>query len=202
MINSEDTTQLISLSRDCEVISVPYGEKEILKEGTEVQIMQALGGSYTVYTVEGMFRINGTNADAIGKEVEKPPSLPENITDDEFEEKVWDQMKTVFDPEIPINVVDLGLIYDCRLNKSEDDNFIIEVDMTLTAPGCGMADVLVADIQERVEMMPRVMSVKVELVLDPPWSMEMMSEAARLEAGLIQLTETLHINPIGIVHHG
>lgn len=202
MINSEDTTQLISLSRDCEVISVPYGEKEILKEGTEVQIMQALGGSYTVYTVEGMFRINGTNADAIGKEVEKPPSLPENITDDEFEEKVWDQMKTVFDPEIPINVVDLGLIYDCRLNKSEDDNFIIEVDMTLTAPGCGMADVLVADIQERIEMMPRVVSVKVELVLDPPWSMEMMSEAARLEAGLIQLTETLHINPIGIVHHG
>ena len=94
-------------------------------------------------------------------------------------------MKTVFDPEIPINVVDLGLIYDCRLNKSEDDNFIIEVDMTLTAPGCGMADVLVADIQERVEMMPRVVSVKVELVLDPPWSMEMMSEAARLEAGLI-----------------
>ena len=202
MINSEDTTQLISLSRDCEVISVPYGEKEILKEGTEVQIMQALGGSYTVYTAEGMFRINGTNADAIGKEVEKPPSLPENITDDEFEEKVWDQMKTVFDPEIPINVVDLGLIYDCRINKSEDDNFIIEVDMTLTAPGCGMADVLVADIQERVEMMPRVVSVKVELVLDPPWSMEMMSEAARLEAGLIQLTETLHINPIGIVHHG
>ena len=202
MINSEDTTQLISLSRDCEVISVPYGEKEILKEGTEVQIMQALGGSYTVYTVEGMFRINGTNADAIGKEVEKPPSLPENITDDEFEEKVWDQMKTVFDPEIPINVVDLGLIYDCRLNKSKDDNFIIEVDMTLTAPGCGMADVLVADIQERVEMMPRVVSVKVELVLDPPWSMEMMSEAARLEAGLIQLTETLHINPIGIIHHG
>lgn len=202
MINSEDTTQLISLSRDCEVISVPYGEKEILKEGTEVQIMQALGGSYTVYTVEGMFRINGTNADAIGKEVEKPPSLPENITDDEFEEKVWDQMKTVFDPEIPINVVDLGLIYDCRLNKSEDDNFIIEVDMTLTAPGCGMADVLVADIQERVEMMPRVVSVKVELVLDPPWSMEMMSEAARLEAGLIQLTETLHINPIGIIHRG
>ena len=202
MINSEDTTQLISLSRDCEVISVPYGEKEILKEGTEVQIMQALGGSYTVYTVEGMFRINGTNADAIGKEVEKPPSLPENITDDEFEEKVWDQMKTVFDPEIPINVVDLGLIYDCRLNKSEDDNFIIEVDMTLTAPGCGMADVLVADIQERVEMMPRVVSVKVELVLDPPWSMEMMSEAARLEAGLIYLTETLHINPIGIIHRG
>ena len=128
--------------------------------------MLALGGSYTVYTVEGMFRINGINADAIGK-VEKP-SLPENITDDEFEEKVWDQMKTVFDPEIPINVVDLGPNYDCRLNKSEDDNFIIEVDMTLTAPGCGMADVLVADIQERVEMMPRVVSVKVELVLDPP----------------------------------
>ena len=113
------------------------------------------------------------------------PYSPDNITDDEFEEKIWDQMKTVFDPEIPINVVDLGLIYDCRLDKSENDNFMIEVDMTLTAPGCGMADVLVADIEERIEMLPRVESVKVELVLDPPWSMEMMSEAARLEAGLI-----------------
>ena len=148
-MNTEEHTE-IKLSRDCDVISVPYGEKEILKEGTDVQIMQALGGSYTVYTTEGMFR-----------------------------------MKTVFDPEIPINVVDLGLIYDCRLSKSEADNFLIEVDMTLTAPGCGMADVLVADIQERIDMMPRVESVKVELVLDPPWSMEMMSEAARLEAGLI-----------------
>ena len=185
MNTTDETNKLISLSRDCEVISVPYGEKEILKEGTEVKIMQALGGSYTVYTTDGMFRINGTNADAIGKEVEKPPTLPDNITDDEFEEKIWDQMKTVFDPEIPINVVDLGLIYDCRLDKSENDNFVIEVDMTLTAPGCGMADVLVADIQERIEMLPRVESVKVELVLDPPWSMEMMSEAARLEAGLI-----------------
>ena len=105
MNTTDETNKLISLSRDCEVISVPYGEKEILKEGTEVQIMQALGGSYTVYTTEGMFRINGTNADAIGKEVEKPPTLPDNITDDEFEEKIWDQMKTVFDPEIPINVV-------------------------------------------------------------------------------------------------
>ncbi len=185
MITSDEHSQLISLSRDCDVISVPYGEKETLKEGTEVQIMQALGGSYTVYTAEGMFRINGINADAIGKEVEKPPTLPDNITDDQFEEKIWDQMKTVFDPEIPINVVDLGLIYDCRLNKSDNDYFIIEIDMTLTAPGCGMADVLVADIKERIEMMPRVSSVKVELVLDPPWSMEMMSEVARLEAGLI-----------------
>ena len=181
----DDSNQLISLNRDCDVISVPYGEKETLKEGTEVQIMQALGGSYTVYTTEGMFRISGTNADAIGKEVEKPPTLPEDISDDDFEEKVWDQMKTVFDPEIPINVVDLGLIYDCRLNKSSDDNFIIEVDMTLTAPGCGMADVLVADIKERIEMLPRIETASVELVLDPPWSMEMMSEAARLEAGLI-----------------
>ena len=185
MITSDEHSQLISLSRDCDVISVPYGEKETLKEGTEVQIMQALGGSYTVYTAEGMFRINGINADAIGKEVEKPPTLPDNITDDQFEEKIWDQMKTVFDPEIPINVVDLGLIYDCRLNKSDNDYFIIEIDMMLTAPGCGMADVLVADIKERIEMMPRVASVKVELVLDPPWSMEMMSEVARLEAGLI-----------------
>ena len=201
MTNTDEMNKLISLSRDCEVISVPYGEKETLKQGTEVQIMQALGGSYTVYTTEGMFRINGTNADAIGKEVEKPPTLPDNITDDEFEEKIWDQMKTVFDPEIPINVVDLGLIYDCRLDKSENDSFVIEVDMTLTAPGCGMADVLVADIQERIEMLPRVESVKVELVLDPPWSMEMMSEAARLEAGLIQLTKTLHVDPIWIIQH-
>ena len=103
----------------------------------------------------------------------------------ELKEKIIVEIKKIYDPEIPVNIYDLGLIYDCRLSKSEADNFLIEVDMTLTAPGCGMADVLVADIQERIDMMPRVESVKVELVLDPPWSMEMMSEAARLEAGLI-----------------
>ena len=94
-------------------------------------------------------------------------------------------MRTVYDPEIPINVVDLGLIYSCDIKKDSDDNFDIKVDMTLTAPGCGMADVLVEDIKERICLLPRINTVNVELVLDPPWSMEMMSEAARLEAGLI-----------------
>ena len=94
-------------------------------------------------------------------------------------------MRTVYDPEIPINVVDLGLIYSCDIKKDSDDSFNIKVDMTLTAPGCGMADVLVEDIKERISLLPRIKAVNVELVLDPPWSMEMMSEAARLEAGLI-----------------
>jgi probable FeS assembly SUF system protein SufT len=180
-----DNNELIVLSRDCEVISVPYGEKEILKKGTEVQLMQAMGGSYTVYTAHGMFRVSGSNGDAIGKVVEPPPAIDEDISDHDFEEKVWEQMRTVYDPEIPINVVDLGLIYSCDIKKEKDDNFDIKVDMTLTAPGCGMADVLVEDIKERISLLPRINAVNVELVLDPPWSMEMMSEAARLEAGLI-----------------
>ena len=185
MSNYLDNDEVISLSRDCEVISVPYGEKETLKKGTEVQLMQAMGGSYTVYTSQGMFRISGNNGDAIGKEVEPPPVIDEDISDSDFEEKVWEQMRTVYDPEIPINVVDLGLIYSCDIKKDSDDNFDIKVDMTLTAPGCGMADVLVEDIKERIYLLPRIQTVNVELVLDPPWSMEMMSEAARLEAGLI-----------------
>ena len=185
MTNYLDNDELIILSRDCEVISVPYGEKEILKKGTEVQLMQAMGGSYTVYTSHGMFRISGSNGDAIGKEVEPAPVIDEDITDHDFEEKVWEQMRTVYDPEIPINIVDLGLIYSCEIQKVEKDNFNIKVDMTLTAPGCGMADVLVEDIKERISLLPRIHTVNVELVLDPPWSMEMMSEAARLEAGLI-----------------
>jgi len=94
-------------------------------------------------------------------------------------------MKTVYDPEIPINVVDLGLIYNCDIKKDDKDDYCVSVDMTLTAPGCGMADVLVEDIKERISLLPKIQTVNVELVLDPPWSMEMMSEAARLEAGLI-----------------
>ena len=180
-----DRDEKIALQRDCEVISVPYGEKKILKEGTDVQIMQAMGGSHTVYTNEGMFRISGLNSDAIGKEIQEPPSIPNNISDEEFESKIWEQMKTVYDPEIPINVVDLGLIYSCAIHKNDSEKYTVAVEMTLTAPGCGMADVLVEDIKERIELLPRIDTVNVELVLDPPWSMEMMSEAARLEAGLV-----------------
>lgn len=180
-----DNDEIINLTRDCEAISVPFGEKQILKKGSEVQIMQAMGGSYTIYATEGMFRVNGINADAIGKEPEKPPVISENISDSEFEDEVWKQMRTVYDPEIPINVVDLGLIYNCDITKDTNDRYIIKVDMTLTAPGCGMADVLVEDIKERVNLLPRILTVEVELVLDPPWSMEMMSEVARLEAGLV-----------------
>ena len=180
-----DRDEKIVLQRDCEVISVPYGEKKILKQGTEVQIMQAMGGSHTVYTDKGMFRVSGPNSDAIGKEIQAPPSIPNNISDEEFESKIWEQMKTVYDPEIPINVVDLGLIYSCAINKNDSAEYSVAVEMTLTAPGCGMADVLVEDIKQRIELLPRIAEVNVELVLDPPWSMEMMSEAARLEAGLI-----------------
>ncbi|MDG2434192.1 MAG: putative Fe-S cluster assembly protein SufT [Gammaproteobacteria bacterium] len=180
-----DNDEIINLTRDCDVISVPFGEKQILSKGSEIQIMQAMGGSYTIYTAEGMFRINGINADAIGKEPEKPPVISDDISDDDFENEVWKQMKTVYDPEIPINVVDLGLIYGCSIFKDSMDNYQIKVDMTLTAPGCGMADVLVEDIKERISLLPRIAEVQVELVLDPPWSMEMMSEAARLEAGLV-----------------
>ena len=118
-----DRDEKIALQRDCEVISVPYGVKGILKKGTDVQIMQAMGGSHTVYTDEGMFRISGLNSDAIGKEIQEPPSIPSNISDEEFESKIWEQMKTVYDPEIPINVVDLGLIYSCVINKNDSEQY-------------------------------------------------------------------------------
>lgn len=173
-----------TLERDCEAVLIPVGEKVTLPKGTGGFITQALGGSFTLYVEGNLFRIAGVDADAVGREPIRPPEIPENASDEDFEQIVWDQMRTCYDPEIPINVVDLGLIYACDIEKTADEKRHISIKMTLTAPGCGMGEVLMEDVREKVEIVPTVERADVELVFDPPWNQTMMSEEARLEAGL------------------
>jgi probable FeS assembly SUF system protein SufT len=131
-----------------------------------------------------LFRIAGADADAIGKEVVKAPELPVNASDDDVLTAAWDQLRTCYDPEIPINIVDLGLIYECTVSAQPDGQRVLNVRLTLTAPGCGMGDVLVQDIRQKLEIIPTVAAANVELVFDPPWNQSMMTEAARLQTGM------------------
>lgn len=172
--------QMVITRRDCPARRVPVGTPVVIPEGEFVNIRQSLGGNYTVTWQGNMLRIDGTDADAIGAEPEKL-----NFVDDGSgridEAQVWAALETIFDPEIPINLVSLGLIYDVALDQAAGR---VDIRMTLTAPGCGMGPVLVGDVEYRVGKVPAVKSVAVELVFDPPWSREMMSEEAQLEAGL------------------
>ena len=174
----------VRLTRDVDAIMVPAGIPVKLREGQEGFITQALGGSFTVYVEGNLFRIAGKDGDAIGKEAGDVPQLPPNASDEDVKELAWRQMKTCYDPEIPINVVDLGLVYSCEVTP-EDDGRIVAVTMTLTAPGCGMGEVLVQDVRDKVEVIPTVKRADVELVFDPPWNPSMMSEAARLQTGMM-----------------
>lgn len=175
----------VTFERDCDAVLIPVGEQVRLPQGVSGFITQSLGGSFTVYIEGNLFRIAGVDADAIGKEPIKPPTVPDNASEEEFESVVWQQMRTCYDPEIPINVVDLGLIYDCRISVGDSGGRIVAVDMTLTAPGCGMGDILVEDVREKIEIIPGVERADVQLVFDPPWNQSMMSEEARLETGLL-----------------
>ena len=175
----------VTFSRDCDAILIPIGEEVMLPEGVTGFVTQSLGGSFTVYIQGNLFRVAGIDADAIGKEPIKPPEIPDNATNEQFEDVVWRQMRTCYDPEIPINIVDLGLIYACDIKVTESGQRIVNVAMTLTAPGCGMGDILMADVREKVEIIPTVDHAHVELVFDPPWNQNMMTEEARLEAGLL-----------------
>lgn len=179
------TNEPISLARDVTAVIIPAGEPVTLREGTSGFITQALGGSFTVYVEGNLFRIAGADADALGKEPVPPPAIPENATDDDIEEVIWTQLKTCYDPEIPVNIVDLGLIYRCDISSLPDGQRSVSVDMTLTAPGCGMGEILVQDAQEKIAVIPTVADVKVELVFDPPWNQGMMSDEARLQTGLM-----------------
>ncbi len=163
---------------------IPLGDELTIPAGTVGYITQALGGSFTVFIDGNLFRVAGVDADAIGKQPVMPPSLPEDATEDDVERLLWDQMKTVYDPEIPVNVVDLGLIYRCEMKTDEKGTRIVEVEMTLTAPGCGMGDILVDDVRSKLELVPTISEVNVELTFEPPWNHSMMSEVARLETGM------------------
>jgi len=173
------------LARDVKAIIIPAGEELRLREGTSGFITQALGGSFTVYIEGNLFRIAGADADALGKEPVPPPAVPENASDADIEAVIWDQLKTCYDPEIPVNIVDLGLIYRCDVKSLGNGERSVSVDMTLTAPGCGMGEILVQDAQEKIAVIPTVAGVVVELVFDPPWNQGMMSDEARLQTGLM-----------------
>ncbi len=175
----------VTLTRDVDAIIVPAGVAVKLREGQQGFITQALGGSFTVYVEGNLFRIAGKDADALGKEAVDIPQLPPNASDEDVRELAWTQMKTCYDPEIPINIVDLGLVYSCDVRTEDDGDRVIDVKMTLTAPGCGMGDVLVQDVRDKVEIIPTVKRADVELVFDPPWNQSMMSEAARLQTGMM-----------------
>ena len=177
--------EAIVLSRECAAVLIPAGDEITLPEGTSGFITQALGGSFTLYIEGNLFRIAGIDADAIGKEPVRPPEVPPDATEEEFESVIWQQLKTCFDPEIPINIVDLGLVYRCEVELNDAGQRIVEVEMTLTAPGCGMGDILMEDVREKIEIVPTVERAEVELVFDPPWDQSMMSEEAQLEAGLL-----------------
>jgi probable FeS assembly SUF system protein SufT len=178
------SSEPIQFSRDCDVVMVPQGDRVNLPAGTAGYITQALGGSFTVFVDGNLFRVAGLDADAIGKEIVPPPQLPDNATDADVEAAVWNQLRTCFDPEIPVNVVDLGLVYQCELEQVESGQRKVSVRMTLTAPGCGMGEVLVEDVRAKVELVPTVIEADVELVFDPPWNQSMMTEGARLQVGM------------------
>jgi probable FeS assembly SUF system protein SufT len=172
------------IQREVDAVMVPSGHAIKLQPGLAGFISQALGGSFTLYIEGNLYRLAGADADAIGKEPVTAPQLPPNSTEDDVRALAWQQMKTCFDPEIPINIVDLGLIYDCNVEANEDGTRSVEVQMTLTAPGCGMGEVLVQDVREKIEQIPTVREARVNLVFDPPWRREMMSPAAQLQMGM------------------
>jgi probable FeS assembly SUF system protein SufT len=179
------TNEPFTLSRDVPTIIIPTDETLTLRQGTSGFITQSLGGSFTVYVEGNLFRIAGGDADAIGKEPVAPPAVPDNPTDADIEHVIWQQLRTCYDPEIPINIVDLGLVYRCEISPAADGLRSVDVDMTLTAPGCGMGEILVQDAQEKISVIPTVSDVRVQLVFDPPWNQSMMSDEARLQTGMM-----------------
>lgn len=175
--------ETVILHRDVDAITVPNGDPATLNAGTMAVVNQALGGSFTITVHGNMFRIDGQDADALGREIPIWPDVEAGASPEALEETVWEMLATVHDPEIPVNIVDLGLVYRCEL-KTDDRGQIVDIDMTLTAPACGMGPVLVHDVRSRVGRITGIDAVDVELVFDPPWTREKMSEAAQLETGL------------------
>jgi len=173
----------ITLNRACDVIEIPSGIRGSLPQGSVVRIMQSLGSSYTVAGGQwgAMYRIDARDADALG--LPTPEATPESAQRPFSEQLVWDELKMVFDPEIPVNVVDLGLIYECKIGDAENGGHKLDVRMSMTAPGCGMGNVLKADVESKLARLPDVKQVNVEIVFDPPWSPALMSEAAKLQLG-------------------
>lgn len=179
----------ITLRRDVAAIQIPSGDTLTLSAGTTVVITQSLGGSYTVASSTGLARIQAADADALGLTAEGEmlpvPATEADLALDVIENRVWDKLKTCFDPEIPVNIVDLGLVYDCQVVPEDDQRRRVQVQMTLTAPGCGMGPSIAADAERKIMMVPGVSEAQVSLVWDPPWNQHMISEAGKMKLGIL-----------------
>jgi probable FeS assembly SUF system protein SufT len=173
----------IELKRDCEVIAIPSGTHQVLPQGSTVRVVQKRGGNYTVSSdIHAMYRIDARDADALGFAV--PAQGNEVTKHGPFSEQlIWETLKTVYDPEIPVNVVDLGLIYSCVITPHENGGNVVTIRMAMTSPACGMSNVLKADVESKLERLEGVAETWVEVVFDPPWNSGRMSEAARLQLG-------------------
>ena len=180
--------ETVTLKRDCEGILIPSGDRITLKRGHEVIITQALGGSYTVMVMGNLARIDGKDADALGKKIEPTAKRkPAGRAADEVDEQsIWDRLKMCYDPEIPVNIVDLGLIYDLKITPQKDGSGQrVDIKLTLTAPGCGMGPFIAEDVRQKVLSVPGVVEADVQLVWEPMWNQNMMSKAARLKLGML-----------------
>jgi probable FeS assembly SUF system protein SufT len=174
----------VTATRDFEATEIPSGTTIRISEGTPLSLVQSLGGSFTVLTPYGyMARVDGKDGDAIGEEAVETSASPD--AGKTVEELCWDQLKTCYDPEIPVNIVDLGLVYKCEATPLPDDGNKVEVRFTLTAPGCGMGDVLRDDIRTKLLSVPGVKEADVQVLFDPPWNLSMMSDAAKLQLGML-----------------
>ncbi len=180
------TNEIVTLTRDCDAVLIPFGDKITLPAGQQVTITQALGGSFTCYVEGSLVRVDGANADALGKtraqRVEQDNSEATGPVDENL---VWEQLRTCYDPEIAINIVELGLIYGMQATALPEGGNRVDIKMTLTAPGCGMGPILQSEVAEKVRTVPNVTDVNVELVFEPAWDQSRMSEAARLQSGLL-----------------
>jgi len=174
------------LQRDVNAVTIPDGEHTTLTSGQMVTIHQSLGNNFTVVSEAGyMVRIDGSDADALGKEIPKTAEIVSETDPESVENNAWEIMRTIYDPEIPVNIVDLGLVYFCKVTPTGEQQNNVDITMTLTAPGCGMGPVIQNDVERLVKELPGVQSINVEVVLDPPWSQDMMSEVAKLELGML-----------------
>ena len=177
--------QVVTLSRDCPAIQVPYGNVITARQGTTLTVMHQLGDTYTVRTEHGyLMRISADDSEALG--LEKPPSIDQDLAAGPLtEQRLWEVLNTIYDPEIPASIVEIGLIYTCKPLDLPDGTLRVDVTMTLTAPGCGMGQVIQDDVQRKLSGLPGVKEVNVDLTFDPPWDPTMMSEAARLQLGMM-----------------
>ncbi len=176
----------VTITRDVEATMIPAGTPIAIPKGTEVTITQALGGTYTVMGPGIMARIEGRNADALGLAVDPAAQKPKAEASGPVEvDAIWEALKTCYDPEIPVNIVDLGLVYDVQVKPLPEGGNEVDVKMTLTAPGCGMGGVIAGDAEQKIRELPGVTEARVEVVWDPIWNQSMMSDAARLQLGLM-----------------